>query len=93
MRVTKVVEVQVPFSEVLPGQYHDDDCGWNDEDGCERCSEELDAAYEWAARQVETDKLKALDQMLTNRPDGFTGESSEDNYWEIEVSLGRAVSR
>lgn len=87
--ITKVIYVEVPFNEVWPGQYHEDECAWDDEDGCTRCSEELDEAYDWASKQVKTHNLVVLDWMLANKPMNFCGAPEGDLYWEIEVSLGR----
>ncbi len=90
-RILKVAIMEVPFSEVTPGQYHLSPCNWDDEEGCEACSEELDLAYEVASKQVETDWWVALDWMLGNKPRDFAGEKDAhaDSFWEVEVSLGR----
>lgn len=89
--ILKVATVEVPFSEVAPGQYHDAPCDWDDEEGCEACGEELDLAYDAASEQVETDWWVTLDWLLTNKPRDFAGDKDahSDSFWEVGVFLGR----
>jgi hypothetical protein len=90
-RILRNVIVEVPFTDIAPGKYHDAPCAWDGEDSCEACSEELDEAYDAASGQVETDWWVTLDWMLTNKPKDFAGDKDghADSFWAVEVSLGR----
>lgn len=90
--MSRILDRQISFADSLePGVYHESDCLWNDETGCEICEKEMDEVDDILTKKIEAEgHWKVLGTQLTNSPHGFALEHDGDRYWEFDVEVQAA---